>query len=371
MERQDSIGTVAELEYENQKLRNELKALQNEHFFHPEGESFLDRFTIQENLTQSQALDALRESEEKFRTLADNISQFAWMADAEGWIFWYNKRWFEYTGTTLEVMQGWGWEKVHHPDHLERVKEHFKHSLATGEPWEDIFPLRRYDGEYGWFLSRALPIKDEQGNIVRWFGTNTDITQHRQTEIEMVGLASQLRTILENISDGVVVYNKDGKLLEINKTALTLAGWTEGVAGTHFLVDVNTFILYDTYNQLVDTSHRPIQRAIRGEKYCSLEYRVVNRKNNEEFYLDYSAAPVFDDHQVLVFTVITIHDITQRKKSEIERALVRDELEKSHELMESVMRIAAHDLRGPIGTIGLSMEVMEHLTDEKKKNEYH
>ena len=119
----------------------------------------------------------LRENEERFRTLADNISQLAWMGDAQGSLFWYNQRWFDYTGTTLEEMHGWGWQKVHHPDHEQRVVEGFKHCLETGEVWEDTFPLRGADGQYRWFLSRALPIRDEHGAVLRWFGTNTDITE--------------------------------------------------------------------------------------------------------------------------------------------------------------------------------------------------
>ena len=119
---------------------------------------------------------ALRDSEERFRTLADNMSQFAWMTDENGWIFWYNRRWFDYTKTTLEEMQGWGWQKVHHPDHVERVVEHFRRCLETGQEWEDTFPLRSKDGTYRWFLSRAIPIRDQQGRILRWFGTNTDIS---------------------------------------------------------------------------------------------------------------------------------------------------------------------------------------------------
>lgn len=124
--------------------------------------------------------EALRESEERFRTLADNMAQLAWMADKTGWIFWYNKRWFDYTGTVLEEMAGWGWQKVHHPDHLDRVVASIQHSWETGEPWEDVFPLRGRDGTYRWFLSRALPIRDAQGAVVRWFGTNTDVTEQRQ-----------------------------------------------------------------------------------------------------------------------------------------------------------------------------------------------
>ncbi|MBD2486227.1 response regulator [Aulosira sp. FACHB-615] len=133
---------------------------------------------------RKQAEQSLQESEERFRTLADNMSQFAWMADANGWIFWYNQRWFDYTGTTLEEMQGWGWQKVHHPDHLNRVIQHFRHCLTTGEAWEDTFPLRGNDGEYRWFLSRAIPIRDQHGEILRWFGTNTDITEQKQAEEE-------------------------------------------------------------------------------------------------------------------------------------------------------------------------------------------
>lgn len=128
------------------------------------------------------AEQALRESEARFRTLAESMSQFAWMADETGWVYWYNRRWYEYTGTTLEDMQGWGWTKVHHPDHVDRVVERIRHSWNTGEPWEDTFPLRNKAGGYRWFLSRALPIRDESGKIVRWLGTNTDITEQRAAE---------------------------------------------------------------------------------------------------------------------------------------------------------------------------------------------
>src|SRR5262249_16231240 len=108
--------------------------------------------------------------ERQFRTLANSISQLAWMADHEGNIFLYNDRWNEYSGTTVEEMQGWGWRKVHHPNEVERVVERIKIAFATGQPWEDTFPLRSKTGEYRWFLSRALPIFDAGGRVARWFG---------------------------------------------------------------------------------------------------------------------------------------------------------------------------------------------------------
>ncbi|WP_373545995.1 PAS domain-containing protein [Chamaesiphon sp.] len=76
-------------------------------------------------------------------------------------------------------MQGWGWQQVHHPEHVERVVAHFRHSIEIGVEWEDTFPLRGRDGTYRWFLSRAIPIRDDSGQIVRWFGTNTDITEQQ------------------------------------------------------------------------------------------------------------------------------------------------------------------------------------------------
>lgn len=131
----------------------------------------------------------LQANEERFRTMADNIAQFAWISDANGWIHWYNKRWFDYTGTALEEMRGWGWQKVLHPAHAERVVQKFKRHLASGKIWEDTFPLRGKDGGYRWFLSRAVPIRGEEGRIVTWFGTNTDITAQRESSERLGELA--------------------------------------------------------------------------------------------------------------------------------------------------------------------------------------
>ncbi|RIX99636.1 response regulator [Aureimonas flava] len=127
----------------------------------------------------------LGHSNEQFRIIADNIPQFAWIADTGGDIDWYNQRWFDYTGTTMEEMRGHGWTKVHHPDHIDRVREELSRRFAEGVQWEDTFPLRGADGHYRWFLSQAIPIRDETGRIVRWFGTNTDITSQRAAEQEL------------------------------------------------------------------------------------------------------------------------------------------------------------------------------------------
>ena len=131
---------------------------------------------------QKQVLTLLEDSEQRFRLLADNIAQLAWIADTAGSVFWYNRRWFEYTGSTLAEMEGWGWGKGQQPDHLDRVVARWSEHVARGEAWEDTFPLRAADGSYRWFLSRAVPIRDGGERIVYWFGTNTDITEMRDAE---------------------------------------------------------------------------------------------------------------------------------------------------------------------------------------------
>lgn len=117
-----------------------------------------------------------------FHTLANHVPQLAWMAQSDGFLFWYNQRWYDYTGTTLEQVRGWGWSIVHDPAHVDRVREGFISCLESGEPWEDTFPLKRHDGEWRWFLSRALPVRDQNNKVLRWFGTNTDITEQKDAE---------------------------------------------------------------------------------------------------------------------------------------------------------------------------------------------
>lgn len=141
--------------------------------------------------------DELRESESRFRTLADNISQLAWMADASGWIFWYNKRWYDYTGTTPEEMLGWGWQKVHHPDYVEAVTEEWSSRIREGKPYDNVFPLRGKGGQYRWFLTRVVPIRDKDGKIQRWFGTNTDITELKQAEDRLREAKNQAELYLD------------------------------------------------------------------------------------------------------------------------------------------------------------------------------
>ncbi|MEO7336891.1 MAG: PAS domain-containing protein [Caldimonas sp.] len=156
----------------------------------------------------SLAVGSAQGEERPFRALADTIPQLVWMADADGRITWYNRRWYEYTGSTFEQMEGWGWQSVHDPEELPRVLVSWTASIASGDPFEMVFPLRGRDGVFRPFLTRVEPEKDASGCVVRWFGTNTDITEQVRIEQRLRDSETRLRLAL-SAGRGIGTWNWD------------------------------------------------------------------------------------------------------------------------------------------------------------------
>jgi PAS domain S-box-containing protein len=150
-----------------------------------------------ERAERRRAEAALRQSQENFAVLVNAMPLLCWMADPDGSITWFNQQWYDYTGTTPAEMQGWGWKAVHDPVLAPQVIERWKSSVASGQPFEMIFPLRGSDGRFRTFLTRALPVQDEAGQVVRWFGTNTDISAQQDAE-------EALRRLNETLEQRVV-----------------------------------------------------------------------------------------------------------------------------------------------------------------------
>jgi PAS domain S-box-containing protein len=138
------------------------------------------------------AQEEIRASEARLRALANTLPQLVWIGDSLGRRSWFNDRWREYTGVDTSALRDHGWHGLHHPEHAKRVIEGQLHCFATGEIWEDSFPLRAADGSYRWFLGRAVPVRDAFGTIQEWFGSNTDVTQQIQS-LEAAQAAKKLR----------------------------------------------------------------------------------------------------------------------------------------------------------------------------------
>jgi PAS domain S-box-containing protein len=144
-------------------------------------------------------VDALAQSEARFRAIADSMPQMVWSTRPDGFHDYYNARWYEFTGVPDGTTDGEAWNGMFHPEDQDRAWARWKHSLDTGEPYEIEYRLRRHDGVYRWTLGRAMPIRDENGRITRWFGTCTDIDDLKRMEQAKELLSQELSHRIKNI----------------------------------------------------------------------------------------------------------------------------------------------------------------------------
>lgn len=143
--------------------------------------------------------DALRDSNARFRTLADAMPQMVWSTLADGYHDYYNSQWYAFTGVPAGSTDGEAWNAVFHPDEQPEARKRWKHSLETGEPYEIEYRLRHHTGVYRWTLGRALPIRDADGRIIRWMGTCTDIDKAKRIAEQNEILSRELSHRIKNI----------------------------------------------------------------------------------------------------------------------------------------------------------------------------
>jgi PAS domain S-box-containing protein len=304
-----------------------------------------------EDITERKRAEAvLIANETKFRELADNISQLAWTADALGRIYWYNRRWHDYVGTTLEEMQGWDWQEVHHPDHVDRVVGCIREKFEDGAPWEDTFPLRGRDGTYRWFLSRALPIRNEAGDLVRWFGTHTDVTERIEAENALRHLnitleqrveeEAQERARLWNVSqDLLVVTDMDGRFVSVNPAWSATLGYSE----EDLLKKTSEWLVHP--DDLAKTrAHQSL--VAEGNTTQYFENRLRDQRGSYR-WLSWKA--VAEKGQIYAVA----RDVTDVKTAADQLQIVRRELATvtRHTTIGAMTASIAHELRQPLASL--------------------
>ena len=314
---------------------------------------------------------ALRDSEARFRMLADNIPVLAWTADPEGWVGWYNLQWYLYTGTTPEEVEGWGWQSVHDPEILPTVLDNWRTALRTGEPLEMVFPLRGADGLLRPFLTRVMPMK-EDGQVVRWFGTNVDISAEREAEAAIRASEERLRELNETLEQQVVertarlrvsearlrtifetsfqaqgLLSPDGTVLEANTTALALIdAKLEDVTGLKFW-DTPWFAPTPGVPVIIRDA---IAKAARGE---SFRQEISVTLGGGLRVLDISFRPIRDETGDVVAIRPEAADITGRLRAE--------EALRQAQKMEAVGQLTggiAHDFNNMLQGIAGGVELM-------------
>jgi PAS domain S-box-containing protein len=255
-----------------------------------------------------------------FRLFADNMPALGWIANADGYISWYNKRWHEYCGTTPEEMEGWGWQSVHDPDLLPSVLERWARSIATGDRFEMTFPLRGADGLFRRFLTRVEPVRGEDGTISHWFGTNTDVSAQvaaeealREARARSEALAAEHAAILSQLAEGVIVADRDGQITFVNKAAQEIHGTIRlGIAPGEYSI---AYHLYREDGRPYPSEELPLARAVRGQTVGE-ERWLIRRSDGAEVVAAGAAQPLLDSDGGQMGAVLTVRDDTARVSAE-------------------------------------------------------
>lgn len=336
--------------------------------------------TVIETTERKKSLDALEESEKRFRAMADNIPNLAWMADAEGSIYWYNKQWFEYSGTTHEQMQGWGWQALHDPHLLPGVLLKWKKSIATGKPFEMIFPLKGADGHYRQFLTRVNPVYDQSGRIFQWFGSNTDVTSQIEIE-ESLNVAKReveesernMKNMILQAPVAMCIFRGPDFVVEVaNKKVLELWGKQEAeVMGKPIfegLPEAKEQGLEQLLNEVYYTGERfianemPVNLPRHGRietTYINFVYEALHTIGNSEGGVMAAAIDVTDQ----VAARHKIEDVVTSRTRDLGNA--NNDLKKSNAELAQFAYIASHDLQEPLRKITTYSQILENSISEK------
>lgn len=305
---------------------------------------------------QRRAQAAVRESEAQFRTLANAIPQLCWMANADGWITWYNERWYDYTGTSSEQVKGWDWQSVHDPAVLPVVLERWKNSIAKGEPFGMVFPLRGSDGTFRSFLTRVMPVIDEHGKVARWFGTNTDVSDQLRVEEELRRSEERLRAALQASHTGTWHWDMPTDEFELYENCAKLFDFPSG----RQLRSSEEFLSLIHPDDLARVA-AGIERSKKKGANLELEFRVIWPNGSVHWLLDRGVA-YFDLQGRPEYMTGACMEITDRKREE----------ESFHQAqkLESVGMLAggiAHDfnnlLVGVIGNASLAQKMLPEGSD--------
>ena len=266
-----------------------------------------DQYQTREDLEK--ALNETKKSEAHLRHIIDMVPSFLCTSLPDGSKEYLNKRWYDYTGLSLEEGQGWGWKVVVHPEDLDRLVREWLALMDSRKPGELETRIRRYDGVYRWFLIRVVPLLDEQGNVVKWFGSNTDIEDRKRAEEKLRQDEIELRQIADAVPQAINVMDPKGKVLYANKGLLEYTGLSaEDVKAEDFRARI---FHPDDFRNIKEERERLLAAGLPFE----IEQRA-RRKDGQFRWFLIRYNPLRDDQGHVMRWYATGTDIDDRKRTE-------------------------------------------------------
>jgi PAS domain S-box-containing protein len=263
-----------------------------------------------------QRTEAAHRSERELRDVVNTVPAQVWRTSPEGQVDFVNDRWLQFTGLVLEEAFGWKWEAVVHPDDRARVVADWHTALNYGRAMESEARVRRADGEYCWWFIRNVPLRDEIGKLVRWYGTAIDIEDRKRAEQALRKSEERWRSVFENSAIGVALTDLNGRFLATNQVYQTIVGYTEEELRALCFLDV-------THKDYREANWALITELLDGKRReFQIEKKYV-RKDGSSIWVRNNVSLVPGTERVPRFIMALSEDITQRKRAE--EALGRSE----------------------------------------------
>lgn len=313
------------------------------------------------------AENRLKENKERFKQLANSIPQLAWIARADGYISWFNHRWYDYTGTNVGEVTGWGWLKMYKPDSLPSAISQYKEFISTSKPFEMVISLLGKDGKYRDFLTKSIPIADKKGQVEQWFGTHTDISELKKAESELEKSRERLNIALENGRIGLWEWDFLSGSVIWDSRMEKIFGYEPGQFPGNYSAFENS-----VHEEDIPHVRKALSDCIENGTPFETIYRTKPR-NNESNYISAKAFVVKDNEGKPLSMSGVCLDVTDLQKG-TQQALFRlnEDLLRSNTDLQQFAYVASHDLQEPLRMISsftqlLQLKYHDRLDDDGKE----